>query len=278
MTTETKQPTLTPEEQVQADAEAFTGGFTSVREADPSLEDEPAKPETRQPAESQAGGEMLEEGPLFAGYTEKQLKALLAKSAQVDALEQAIQKAHGKIGEMNRTLQEFQQRQTQPAAQAAGEEELSEDNFGYEYKDIAKLADIRARKIVEESMKGREGADPEQLVTQVSARVEKQMEENFMGFLHSDWRDVIGSDDYKVWLATQPEEIRERATTTPRATELAEVLGSYKSAKGAQTSQVQRSRERLAAGLTPKGVQGQVPVGPTEQDEFRAGFKSVRGN
>lgn len=272
----TEESVLTPEEETKGAAADFNAGFDSVQ-ADPSAEDGPAKPESSS-TEAQPGEEPAEE-EVFAGMTASQLKGLLARATKVDELEGQIRKAHGKIGELNSTLQELSQRAPAPAAPTADTGQSLED-LETDYPDIAKLADLRARKIVEEALKGRapETANStEQITAQVSQQIQREMEERFMAFQHPDWEQVIKSDDYQVWLAGQPEEQRLRATTTPHATELSQVVGSYKTWKGAAGDRASRSRERLEAGLTPRGVQGQTPTGPTEQDEFRAGFKSVRG-
>lgn len=72
--------------------------------------------------------------------------------------------------------------------------------------------------------------------------LERNQEERFMEDHHGDWQGIIQSDDYQVWLATQPEETRERATTTPHAKVLSNVLDSYKAAKTAAGNRAQRNR------------------------------------
>lgn len=261
---------------------AFAAGFEAIRSGEEADSQEPATAAATPEAEPPADEAPIEEA-LFAGFTETQLKALLAKAAQVDDLEKQIAKAHGKIGEFNRTLQEYQAREVKPAATT---EQLgdgpSDSELESDYPDIAKLADIRARKIVDEAMKARpaETGAPAAEVASEIANVRRETQEEIMGVLHGkDWRDVITSTDYKTWLATQPEEIQKRATETPRATELSEVISSFKSWKDGGVRNQNSSRSRLEAGLTPKGVSsGKQQVGPTEHDEFRAGFNSVRGS
>ena len=98
--------------------------------------------------------------------------------------------------------------------------------------------------------------------------------------LHApDWENVIASDDYKVWLATQPKETQERATTTPRACELAPILAGFKTWKG--VSGPENGPQPGATGGWAHAARASrvvlAQVTPNELDEFRAGFKSVRG-
>ncbi|CAN5815203.1 hypothetical protein BH20PSE1_BH20PSE1_01160 [soil metagenome] len=269
---------------------AFAAGFEAIRSGEEAdSHDEPAErakdpvdPLPTDKAVEPAVEEPATEEVFFAGFTETQLKALLAKAAQVDDLEKQVAKAHGKIGEFNRTLQEYQAREVKaPAAsKETADEGPSDSELEADYPDIAKLADIRARRIVEEAMKARPaetGAPAAEIANEI-ARVQRETEEKFMAFLHKDWREVLANADYKTWLATQDEATQKRAVETPHAEELSEVMTSFKSWKDGGTSRQNTSRDRLEAGLTPRGVAGTRPqVGPTDQDEFRAGFQSVRG-
>lgn len=268
---------------------AFAAGFEAIRGGEEADSQEPAadtaKAEPAKADEVNKDAPAAAEEPVFAGFTETQLKALLAKAAQVDDLEKQIAKAHGKLGEFNRTLQEYQAREVKPPAAPTAptrpaDEGPSDSELETDYPDIAKLADIRARRIVEEVMKARpaDTGAPAAEVAEEIARVRRETEEKFMTFLHKDWREVLAGADYKTWLATQDEATQKRATETPHAEELSEVVTTFKSWKDAGTAGKASSRDRLEAGLTPKGVSGaKQQVGPTEHDEFRAGFQSVRG-
>lgn len=272
--------------QAKENEAAFAAGFDAIRGGEEADSQEPASPAEAQAREAVAPGGTYEpaaEEALFAGFTEAQLKALLAKAAQVDDLEKQIAKAHGKLGEFNRTLQEYQAREVKPPAAStdAVDEGQSESELESDYPEIARLADMRARRIVEEALKARpaETGAPAAEVADEIARVRRETEEKFMSFLHRDWREVLVSADYKTWLATQEEAIQKRAAETPHAEELSAVMTTFKSWKEGANGKQQISRERLEAGLTPRGVAGTRPqVGATDQDEFRAGFKSVRGS
>lgn len=284
MTTETEEK-LTPEQEDQIDKDAFGAGFESVMNAEPGAAEEPSRDDARKDSASADAGVKREpageQEELFAGLTAAQLKGLLAKAAKHDALEDQVQKAHGKIGEMNRTLHELMERQATAPAEPSADEVQSEKQLMDDYPDIAKLADIRARKVIEGILKEKpipEAADTEKLAAEIEIRVQAQVQRDLMDYLHPDWEQTINGDDYKVWLATQPDEVKERATTTPRAIDLSGIVGAFKKSVHAVSGKAIRSKERLESALTPEGVRGgaaQVAAG--DLDEFRAGFRSVRG-
>lgn len=275
-TTPDPTPDLTPEQQASADASAFTQGFDSVGKAD--SQDEPAAPspqaDSEEPAE--AAKEDEEEPIPGLGFTASQMRTLLAKIPHVDKLEEQLQKAHGKIGELNRTLQELSQRPAPPAATPAADEGQSAEELEADYPDIARLVRLQ---IAKEKLAATP-QDPGPAAFGLTAeQVERMFEERSMAQQHGeDWREaIVESDDYQLWLASQPDDYRERATMTPHARELAKVLDTYKTAKTTAADRAQRNKARLERSLTPEGVGGRPPAGPSEIDEFRAGFHSVRG-
>ena len=98
-----------------------------MRQADPSQE-EPAPVDVK-PEQGEEVKEAAAEEALFAGLTAAELKGLLAKSAQVDSLQESLRKEHGKLGELNAKIDELMKgRATAPAAQTAADEGPSEKN------------------------------------------------------------------------------------------------------------------------------------------------------
>lgn len=282
-TTPDPAPELTAEQQASADASAFSEGFDSVGKAD--SQDEPAKAapkaDSEEPAkpESEAAKEGEEEAIAGLGFTASEIKTLLKKIPQVDKLEEQLRKAHGKIGELNSTVQELRQRPAPPAATPAADEGPSAEELETDYPDIARLVRLQAGKIADERFAALKDNGPALTPGLTAEQVERMLEERSMAQHYGeDWREaIVESDDYQLWLASQPDDYRERATTTPHASELSKVLDAYKAAKSTAGDRVRRNKERLERSIVPEGTGGKPAVGPSEIDEFRAGFHSVRG-
>ena len=69
--------------------------------------------------EQEAKSEEVDTDPVvFGGLRESQVKTLLERAARVDAIEEQLRKAHGKIGELNGSMIELRQTRQQPAASA----------------------------------------------------------------------------------------------------------------------------------------------------------------
>lgn len=268
-------------EQQQQDDAAFAAGFDSVRNtSDDFGSPEVKEPEAKEPeAHEQKEPEQAEpeaEKPVLAGLTESQIKSLLERSAKVDAIEDQLRKAHGKIGELNGRLQEFaahkQPTQSAPAVPVDDAELAAVER---DYPEFAKLAEARARKIVSEMMAGQTPATGPS-ADEIRAEVGRDMQMLMMDSLHDGWRDTVNSQDFALWIATQPETVQQTYSTTESAKELAGVLAAFTKSRAPQPDKRTQSKQRLEAALTPSGTPAKASHAPSDQDEFMAGFYSVR--
>ena len=67
--------------------------------------------------EQEAKSEEVDTDPVvFGGLRESQVKNLLERAARVDAIEEQLRKAHGKIGELNGSMIELRQQKQIPAS------------------------------------------------------------------------------------------------------------------------------------------------------------------
>ena len=104
-------------EQAQDDS-GFAAGFAEVRGeeppvSEPVVEEQASSEEVQKQAEAPAAETQQDDTPeqnLIAGLTDEQLRGVLAKANMVDDLVLRIEKTHGKIGELNRTIQNLQQK------------------------------------------------------------------------------------------------------------------------------------------------------------------------
>ena len=145
------------QDQEQDDSESMLAGFDAIRGGSYSASDDHKSPDVEKDtsadddAEDEDSGEgdqeaeKEQETPVFAGLTESQLKSILERATRVDAIEDQLRKANGKIGELNGTLQEIQRRKpTQHApADDLDDEQLSE--FEATFPEFGPAVEARAR-------------------------------------------------------------------------------------------------------------------------------------
>lgn len=263
------------EQQQQEDA-AFEASFNAAA----GIAEPPAVPAQEKPAAEakdvaeqpaaeekpvEAAAAPAAEEPRFAGFTESELKNLLAR---VPELEGQVRKAHGKLGEYGAVIQELRKA---PASQALTPERLQEIEAAF--PDAAHL--IRERQeqqqtqYVEQHAPQREQAQPSQ--------VDVQLE--LMDHFHEGWREKIQGQDFRLWIAAQPEDVRTTFETTAKAKDLNAVITKFDVWNAAQQSRQAKSNSRLQNALTPTGTAGKPKTAPTENDAFEAAFHAtIRGH
>ena len=257
------------------DSESMLAGFDAIRGGSYSASDDYKSPDAEkdtsadEDAEDDGSGE--EDAPVFAGLTESQLKSILERATRVDAIEDQLRKANGKIGELNGTLQEIQRRRpTQHApADDLDDEQIAE--FESTFPEFGPAVEARARKIAQEVMQSQQAQgqhDPEEISKQVNLAV--------MNTTHKGWQQTTASDDFKLWIASQPPDVQQTYQTTWDAQELGGIVTAFKSRQQAASARSTKSKQRLEAALTPDGRSSKVVHAVTEQDAMQAGFDAVR--
>ena len=266
------------QDQEHDESESMLAGFDAIRGGSYSASDDYKSPDAEKDTsadddsgeEDQADDEEQEE-PVFAGLTESQLKSILERATRVDAIEDQLRKANGKIGELNGTLQEIQRRRpTQHApADDLDDEQISE--FESTFPEFGPAVEARARKIAQEVMQSQQAQgqhDPEEISKQVNLAV--------MNTTHKGWQQTTASDDFKLWIASQPPDVQQTYQTTWDAQELGGIVTAFKSRQQAASARSTKSKQRLEAALTPDGRSSKVVHAVTEQDAMQAGFDAVR--
>lgn len=266
------------QDQEHDESESMLAGFDAIRGGSYSASDDRKSPDVEKDIsadddsgeEDQADDEE-QEAPVFAGLTESQLKSILERATRVDAIEDQLRKANGKIGELNGTLQEIQRRRpTQHApADDLDDEQISE--FESTFPEFGPAVEARARKIAQEVMQSQQAQgqhDPEEISKQVNLAV--------MNTTHKGWQQTTASDDFKLWIASQPPDVQQTFQTTWDAQELGGIVTAFKSRQQAASARSTKSKQRLEAALTPDGRSSKVVHAVTEQDAMQAGFDAVR--
>lgn len=262
------------DQQQEVDNEAaFVAGFNGNNSDDHESPEKPAEKESsNSDAPEDEGGNQDE--PLFAGFTESQVKGFFERSAKFDELSQQLQKAHGKIGELNRTLQEIQQRKpTHGNAPAAELEDVDLSEFESTFPEIGPVVDARARKIAQEIMAGYQPQS--QSAEDIQGQIDKAVTLKVLDMTHKGWQQEVGSQDFKLWMATQPESAQQAYASTWDASEFVGFLDGFKAWKQSASSRASKSKQRLSAALVPSGS-ARVNHAPSDEDAFVAGFHSAR--
>ena len=262
-------------EQEQASA-AFSAGFDSVRGSEGAqppeqMDDDPRdEPE----AEAQEPESVEEEALAGLGLTASEIKSLLQRAAKVDSIEEALGKAHGKIGELNRTLQELKTSPQRPTPQAPAEEydDAALNEFESTFPEFAPAVEARARRIAQEVMQqsaqSGQQADPEAISKAVNLAV--------MDATHKGWRETVASPEFDLWVSAQPESVRQTYATTWDHNELGGIVAKFAESRRAVADRATRSKSRLEAALTPDGRSSRVSHAASEIDAMQAGFDAVR--
>lgn len=263
-------------QQEQEDDAAFEQGFAEARgEESPTTEshEEPvSQEESQETEEAQEAQEEPQEEQLYAGLTESQLKAQLARVAELDEMKQQVRQAFGKIGELNAKLQ---QAQTAKATLSPGQLK----RLASEFPEMAALLEEDLGSL---SVGGNQ-FDPSPLVNELHAtkqqfeEAKQEQEKKLLSIAHRDWQTVVASDDFTLWKQTLPSEERQTLDTSWDALYIADKISEFKEWRGkAQTSKQQKTK-RLEAAVTPQGITKAGPSAINDDDAFLAGFKAVRG-
>jgi hypothetical protein len=218
-----------------------------------------------------------EEDPvLLDGLKRSELRRLFSNAADVEGLRKQLDKAHGSIGDLNRRLQ---QAQTAPRPAPVVPPEIQQ--FEQAYPEFA--AYVKAMGIVPQQPQEAPPADPMQAVA-TDAGVPAQAEPDptdieliVMDRMHKGWREKIASPDFKVWLAGQPDDVRNTFDTATVADELSAVVGKFDAWSAARETRQSQGRSRLERAITPSGNAPRPQAAPTEEEAMRAAFAATIG-
>lgn len=262
---------------------AFLAGFNGVSDGDPGIPHDPdalkaiaEEPEGDESKKHEPTPEVAP-APVFAGFTEAEIKSLFAKVGEFDSLKEQLAKAHGKIGELNRTLQESHKSQPTQGFSPLPAEEM--DDLEKDYPEFVQIAEKRARKAAADAIAAKgDVPDVQAIIQQATAEVRRDMEIRLMDVMAPDWKQTVQSDEFRAWEAVQPDPIRQMFASTESAAELTAIIKGYQDWASKAKSQTQRNRNRLESAVMPDGVPSKSIPSLSDEDAFMAGFRSVRGS
>lgn len=272
-----------PNQLDQEDQELLDGYTDSPTETPPGDVVEPAETTEPQPTEVTTPAE-----PKYVQVTEEDWNRVTEALKSVNP--GALDKAFGKIGEVQRALQAIQA-QT-PSGQAV---ELTDEDFAdlaAEFPELAALTKTAMNKSLSK-LRGT-GADPSLIKSVVdeglSARQQAERQEQ-MGLVeeeYADWREQVSSQEFADWMKTQPERYQRRLGRAWDADTVLGALDKFQEHKAAQATEAERTarenaakaaqqqtrQQRIQAAVTPQGAGGQPPPRTPEDDDFAAGYNS----
>ena len=277
----------------------FEAGFTGKPTATP-----PADPKTETPPEETLEGDLEEpavEAPAEATpeikyhqLTEEQWAGMQALSTQIDTIRadhaKRLDTAFGKVGGLERTLQQLQQ-----ATPAGYTVDVTDDvvaEIAEEFPELGKRT-LAAFKQFASKLKGtgpvvQLQASPVDVEARIGTEVQSRLvalQIEALEDAYPTWREITGALDsktpYREWLAKQPAEYQHKLASTNSATVIARSLEKFEKEsvvkapdpKPKETPASTRKQQLEAAAIT-KGAGGRAP-GRTDDDEFEAGYNSA---
>ena len=228
--------------------------------------------------------------------TEDQWAEMQALSTQVTSIRadhaKRLDTAFGKVGGLERTLQQLQQ-----ATPAGFTVDITDDivaEISEEFPELGKRT-LAAFKQFASKLKGTGPATVAPVDTaEVETRLQAEVKSLFVASqiealddAHPTWREVTGAPDsktpYREWLTKQPAEYQQKLASTNSATVISNSIDRFTkdaaAAKAAEEAKpkeppVSTRKQQLAAAAVTKGAGGRAPAA-TDDDDFEAGYNSA---
>ncbi len=295
----------TPEAAAAEDA-AFAASFAESRGEDAPQAETPAavaaEPEAAPEGEAEAAGEAgaaqpetpAEQPKLFAGLTEDQIAAALARSG---SLQTTVDKMAGRIGQL---MQQIEGLRTNPPTtqQAQKALDLKLEKLSGAFPELANLlredlqglagggtpaADLPAAAPAGITQEQFDAALAERLKA-TQAEMNEKLEVKVLTILHPDWNQVIRTNEFALWRDNVLGAEQGRALMTSEDSAfISEKLTEFKNWRAAAaaptptpTPKPAARTSRLSNAVLPVGgaAPAQSPV--TEEDAFLSAFKKER--
>lgn len=182
---------------------------------------------------------------LWAGASENQRAAYEAAQKEIEKLQQSDRSQRGRLGALQRQLNELHAASQAAAKPAADDEEQEADpqylesdewkKFHNEFPEVAAPMQSLTSSLQQEVTRLRKeltaiGSDRRQEAADEQAAILDEQHEN--------WETVVAADEFMPWLDKQPRHIREAASRNSEvivdAEEAADVIGRFKAFRSAQ--------------------------------------------
>lgn len=269
---------------------SMTAGYNKQRGIEPEAPavtvETPPEPETVVAAEPEVPAAPQQPS------VEDRLADLMSHVARV---EDTSTKAHGKIGELNRTILQLQQR-------AAAQPEPQSGEVSAEVLEALKQAEAVAEEFPElagplvnvmkaltkraapqpattPAVLAAAAAETPDIDSMVASRVEQLRMQDAIEVLadeHPDWSEVRETPEYKAWLGTKDEAFRTKFLTSKNPLYVSKQLTEFKAWRDVAQAAEQKKRQRLEGALTPEGEGTAGPSKLPDSAGLAAGYNKVR--
>ena len=243
-----------------------------AEKVEPAPEPEPEAPNDAKP----------EDETETVNFTKGELQNLISGLDRLKKLEDQQSKAFGHIGNMKETLEKLQTAQTTGQAVDVTDEDLGDlieefPEFAGRLKKTFQniLGKVKPSSVMQSSAQF-DSAPLEQKYEDKLTQAKRELATEALDFMVEDWRDVVKSDKFKVWLAAQPPEYQEKVNNSWSAGEVARAIRTYRANDVRKDEVKQKKNNRLEAAVTPSGVKAPDTSALDEEDAFVSGFRSVR--
>lgn len=272
---------LSDAERVAADKlhdEAFAAAFESDQNqpaASPAPAPAPAESTARTPASAPAPAPVDADDP-FAGFSPK-ARELFAK---IPELENDNRSLRGRVPVLQRENEDLKRRlaaleQPSPAARTAPGEPTALERVRGELPEVADAIEEATREL-------RQAASQAPAPTAPAKDDHEDDEARILAAAHADWAPTMNSTDFKLWVATQPDEYSRAVMTSTKAAPVVEAITKFKAHQAtarervtAAQTEAERRNKRASRGVTPGGNPAPLtPESQTEHEAFLAGFNS----
>lgn len=275
-------------EELQEASVSLNAGFNKVRGieaeettpepkpdaiAEPTPESTPEPSPQLTPEPTPAPEPSPDDEEILPGITKGQAKELLAK---VPSQEKAINSLAGRVGELVRSMKQSQAAQAAAApAHKADAPKLA--RTGTDYPELAEslaedlaalLPQSQDPKAVEELVQAR--------LQEALAKRDQEQAEKELRREHKDWKDVVVSADFKLWLQGQPEDKQEEFASTWDPDVVGGYLSQFKTQRESLAKRRQHTSARLEGAVVPRGDGGAATSKLPDSAGLSAGFHRVR--
>jgi hypothetical protein len=229
--------------------------------------------------------------PKYRQITEDEFNRLTTSAAAVDEMKATFGKQadtmFGKIGGLERVLKQYQDQTPGGSAVEITEDDLAE--LRDEYPELV-APQLKALQRIAGKMRGTGKAFDEEGFNQAIAkatssagdvavtRAKAEIAEETLAETHSDWKAVIGLPDekgvlpeteYRKWLATQPEEYRQRVSDSYSPVVIGRSIDKFNEHLASLKKNAER-RDRFDQAVNLKSDVGDHTS--DDNDAFNAGF------
>lgn len=253
-------------EQEQQTDDAFAAGLQDEPTATPAVEQAPE-------AEQAEQAETVAELPKYAQITEEQWQEIQTRAARADELKATLEKvsgtAFGKIGGIERTLQQLQ---------SSGVGEVSAEDFSKLRDEFPDLAEMLVEGLNSALKKAPRAAsvDLSEVETKFNAALAERLDAQELAFetrlltsKHKDWREVVATPEFQAWQMTKPLTFQQQLAGRD-SDFIADALTEFKTAR--KSADANTRRGRMDAAVTPRGTGGNATN--DIEDPFMAGLRT----